>query len=488
IGVVTDYAIFYFSAFRRDLRTGKEPLDAARHAATTITPVVVVAGVTVAVGTAALLVAELELFQRLGPGLAVTVAVAALVASTFVPAAMAWLGRGVFWPRGIEVVEAERREPGWRRRLARVGVNRAVALVVLAVGVGGLVYVSLPIGDADVGANLIEDVPTGHEVERAAEAAATGFVPGIVAPGEVLVSAPGIGRDGAALDRLGSLIGEEPGIAAVLGPGRLPAGEDPGLFVSPEGNVARYAVFLADPPYSADAIDRMEALRERLPGLVEAAGFPDAEVAVAGDTMLAQEIVSTAEDDLIRIAIATVVIDLLLLALFLRSLVIPVVLLALSALGVLVAVATTSWVFTTFLGYDGLTFYVPFAVAVLLVAFGSDYNIFVVARIWSEARHRDLREAIVEGGSQAGSAIAAAGTVLAASFAMLALVPIGAFRQFALGMAVGVLVDTFFIRTVLLPAAIALLGRWSAWPGRDLEPAEVVSQPTEEPVPPAVRV
>jgi RND superfamily putative drug exporter len=103
---------------------------------------------------------------------------------------------------------------------------------------------------------------------------------------------------------------------------------------------------------------------------------------------------------------------------------------------------------------------------VLLVALGSDYNVFVAGRIWDEARRMRLREAIAVAAPQAARAVTVAGLALAASFALLAIVPLRSFREFAFVMAVGVLVDTFVVRTLLVPALTSLFGERAWWPGR----------------------
>ncbi len=124
------------------------------------------------------------------------------------------------------------------------------------------------------------------------------------------------------------------------------------------------------------------------------------------------------------------------------------------------------------LGDPELTYFVPLAAGVLLIALGSDYNIFLVGRIWSEAGRMPLREAIVAAGSGASHAISAAGLVLAASFAALALVPLVAFQQLAFVLSAGLLIDAFLVRSVLTPAVIALVGERSSWPsGRLAAPA-----------------
>jgi len=107
-------------------------------------------------------------------------------------------------------------------------------------------------------------------------------------------------------------------------------------------------------------------------------------------------------------------------------------------------------------GYDGLVCYVPVAVAVLLVALGSEYNVFVVGHIWDEARRQPLADAVATAVPRASRAIGTAGLALAASFALLALVPLDQFREIAAAIALGILLDTFIVRSLLVPALVIL--------------------------------
>ena len=151
---------------------------------------------------------------------------------------------------------------------------------------------------------------------------------------------------------------------------------------------------------------------------------------------------------------------------FLRALAAPLYLVASSVLGLAATLGLTTFFFQGLLGRDELTYYVPFAAAVLLVALGSDYNVFVAGRIWKEARWRRLHEAIAVATPSAAKAITVAGIALAASFGLLAIVPLDAFQEFAFVMVVGVLIDTFIVRSLLIPALTALVGERAWWPGR----------------------
>jgi RND superfamily putative drug exporter len=309
-------------------------------------------------------------------------------------------------------------------------------------------------------------LPAGSEPRVAAAAAARGFASGILSPTELFVSGGQLRGRTDALVRLQRLVERQPGVAAVVGPRELPPRIGLAAFVAADGSAARYAVVLADGPLSARAIEHLRALERRLPALLRTAGLGDATAELAGDTALAAQTVGQVERDIQRIAAAALAVNLVLLALFLRALVAPLYLVAASALSLAAAVGLTVLFFQGWLGHVDVTYYVPFAAAVLLLSLGSDYNLFVVGRVWQERRRLPLREALVFAVPRASATITVAGLTLALGFAMLALVPLLPFREFAFLMCVGVLLETFLVRTVLVPALIALVGDASWWPGR----------------------
>jgi RND superfamily putative drug exporter len=236
--------------------------------------------------------------------------------------------------------------------------------------------------------------------------------------------------------------------------------------IARDANAVRLAVIFDSDPLGAPAIHKLQALRDRLPRLLEAAGLAGPQVRIGGETAVAGETVESVLNDLKRIGLVALAVNLLLLAIFLRALIAPLYLVAVSVLGLAASLGLTTLVFQVVLGHDDLTYYVPFAAAVLLVALGSDYNVFVAGRIWEEARWMRLREAIAVATPAAAKAVTVAGLALASSFALLAIVPLRSFREFAFVMAAGVLLDTFVVRSLLVPALTSLFGEVSWWPGR----------------------
>lgn len=476
LGVVTDYAIFFLSGSQHSLRQGMGRLDAARTATAEFAPIVAVAGVTVAAGTASLLAAESSIFRAFGPGMALTVLVAVAVSVTLIPALLALLGRAAFWPSRPEAVAdpADIPGPGPARLVGgafRGGgivwlTRRPVALAVALGCTGALMLAAVPLRHLTLGVSFVPSLPSTSQPTVAAEAATQGFAEGILSPTVLLVEGESITAQVDGLSRLRELLEEDPGVAGVLGPGQNLLTEELGIVLARSGDAARFLIVLADEPLGATSIATFERLQETLPDLLDQAGLEGAETAFGGDTPLASLLTSSTRADLARIALAVLAVNLLLLVLFLRALVLPLYLLATSVLALGASLGLATWVFQDLLGHDGLTFYVPFAAAVLLVALGSDYNIFGVGHVWQVARTRPLRAAIIEAVPRTTRAINAAAITLAVSFGMLALVPLDPFRELAFVMGVGIVLDAVVVRTFLVPTLLVLFGRWSWWPGR----------------------
>ncbi len=472
-GVVTDYTLFFLSRFRRALEHHEGDGRAAARATTReLLPILTACGMAVAAGCAALLVARLGFLRAFGPGVAASVLIALVVSVTFVPAMCALLGARILWPRGAGVEErpSSRTQRVMTRVVARpwpVVVGCGIALALMASGILGL----------GLGNPLIRGLPGDSGPREAYRQAGAGIAPGVISPTVVIVEGPRVARLRPALARLQGMLERERGVAAVVGPGTNPSDRAFGAVLSPGQDAARYVVFPAADPLGDRAVTDLDHLVDRLPRLLAAAGLPTAQASVAGDTALVRETIQRAGGDVPRILPAVLLAVMLVLVLLLRALVAPLYLVVLALPAPLAALGLTVAFFEGVLGHGELTYFVPIAAGVLLVALGSDYNVFLVGRIWAEARTRPLPEAIVAGAVAASPAITAAGVVLAVSFAAIALVPVLAFAELAFMVATGLLVDAFLVRTLLVPAVIALVGERSGWPGHALRGGRVSVPP-----------
>jgi putative drug exporter of the RND superfamily len=500
LGVTTDYAVFFLDGMRDRLAQGIPRVRAARLATAEVTPVVIAAGLIVAGATASLAVARTEVLKAFGPGLAMTVLTAIVVSMTLGPALMAVFGGLMFRPLPARL---RRLGPGRRQgaaeavpphaglsnlgvRSVRLAATRPVALLIAAACTAGLLGAAWATRDLRLGSPLIGELPASSTTARASTAAADGFAPGILSPTEILVIGRGVTGQTAALDRLQRELAVQPGVAELAGPATLPNLADqlglpgsaglpgwPGVLGSDEavnpmlarsGDAARFVVVEKTDPLDATAISRVRQLQSHLALLGRSAGLSGVRFEVAGQTALISDSIGSIVADLGRVALAIMLVTLILLTLFLRSLLAPVYLLAASILAVFATLGLTVLICRDILRYDSLVYFVPFAAGVLLVSLGSDYNVFVVRRIWEEARRRPIPDAVAVAAPAASRAITTAGVALAASFAMLAVIPLEQFRQIAVTMAIGVLIDAIAVRSLLVPALVALFGRPGMWP------------------------
>jgi RND superfamily putative drug exporter len=472
LGIGTDYAVFYLTCFRAKALRAEPRVAAARATAAEISLIVLAGGLILAAGLGSLQVARVGFFRDLGPGLALTVLATLAVGLTFVPACLALFGRALLWPSlTVRAAPDEHRGPvvgRVRQRIAWLLTARPVAAFTAAVLAAVLGLGVWQLHRLHVGFTEVVGLPSDAQERVAGEAVARGFAPGMLGPTQVVVERPGVTADRAALDRFEGALARQPGVAAVVGPRELPLPARYGVAESPSGNAARLLVVLDRDPFGAPAIHRITLLQGRLRGLADASGLRGARVGLTGDTVLAQQTVSAMHADLVRIALVVLVMNAVLLGLFLRAIVAPLLLVAASGLAVAATLGITTFVFADLLGYGELTYWVPYAAGVLLVSLGSDYNVFVAGRMWQEARLRPLRDAIAVAAPRAAGAVRTAGLTLAVSFALLAIVPIRGFREFAFAMTLGVTLETFVVRSLLVPALIALVGYGSGWPGRAL--------------------
>jgi len=462
LGVVTDYSVLYYTGTRRRLAEGEGRFAAARATAATFGPIALVAGLVVAAGVATLSFGTLGFFRSFGPGMAVTVLAGLVMSVTFVPAMLALLGPWAFWPG----MRHEVRSAGGSRRIIRLVRRRSVAAL-LAVGVlAVLVAAASGVGSTRLGLALIRALPSSDHVEQAGAAAADGFAPGILAPTELLLREQGIAGRRAALRVLQQELAHEPHVRAVLGPAQQPSVRRLGLFLSQHGGAARFLLVFDAEPTDAPAVDALKQIQADTPRLLAHARLAGARVEWGGETALGVEADRAIVASSWRIAIAALVVNFIFLALFLRALLAPIYLLVAGAAALAATFGITTYVFQGLFGFGGLTYYLPVAIGVLLVSLGSDYDLFVVGRIWQEAQNRPLDEAVQVAAPRASRAIGVAGLAMALSFALLAIVPLQPFRVFAFAMAVGILLDALLVRSILVPSLIVAFGKAGFWPRR----------------------
>ena len=455
-GVGTDYALFLLSRTRQALEEGAGRVEAARVGVEKVGGVLLSSATVLVAAFVLLIFARLSLYQALGPGLAFALGLVFLVTLTLVPALLACLGPAAFGSRTPDRRASRTRGP----LLSRPGLTAGVLLVVLVAAASGVM--GLRIG-FDLLSNLPKDSPAAQgygELTRE-------FPGGIISPVNVVVRGGDLQKDDNLL-RLQSAMQTEPLrsgdlAAATFGPqyeGRVPGIQ----FLNQDGSAARILLVFYGAPYSAEALDQVGSLQAELPRLLDQAGLRDATGAVGGQTALAAAARDTSNADLVRLAPLVFAASFIVLALLLRTPVAPIYLLGATALSFGATMGIATVLFQNVLGQGGVVYYVPFALFLLLIALGSDYNIFIMAAIREEAENLPLNEAVPAALERTGSTINAAGLALAGSFFLLTLIPLQDFFQIGTATALGILLDAFVIRTLLVPSLALVVGPRGFWP------------------------
>jgi RND superfamily putative drug exporter len=435
-----------------------------RHSTVINSPIVFTAGAVVSFGVASLMLGTLGFFRSFGPGMAITVATGLLVSMLLVPAMLRLLGPAIFWPglrQGPPPVRL------WRERISHLATRKPVALLLAAGALAALGILASGLrGGLPLGLQLAQGLPSDNPVAVSARAAGQGFAPGVVAPTELLLRGTGIEHRRKALGRLETALEQQPHVAGVLGARDQPTQRRFGGAFAPRGGAARYAIIFDSDPTEAPAIRHLERLQRVLPSLLQRYGLGGVQAGWGGETALGVETVDATNTSLWRVIGVAFAVNFVFLLLFLRSLFAPLYLLLASMAALAATFGLTIYFFTDVLHDSGLPYYMPVAFSVLLLSLGSDYNIFVVGRIWKEADRRPLQDAVAAAAPRAGRAITVAGVALALSFAMLAIIPITPFAVMAFAMGAGILIDTFLVRTVLVPALVVVVGQAGRWPRR----------------------
>ena len=488
-GTGTDYVLFVSARFREELTRHPDKHEAMRRTMRGVGGAVASAGATILIASGALLFATLRSYQSLGPVIAIAVALMMLASLTLVPALLAIAGRRAYWPRqprlAPEGATGERAEQDWKRSIyGRIG---AVVLrrprVTLAVTSGVLALLILGLLAFRPTYDQLASLPADTESVRSFELLRGGFPAGELSPARVYVSLPP-GEQVLGPERLEQFdaltlgLAGHPAVADVSGPSRPfgtegPRGGPPGSaerFVSPDGGAARLEIVLVDNPFSDAALDVVPELRALAREEAAAAGLDPDAVLIGGDTAEAADTRTAGDRDslvvlpLILLAIGVV------LALLLRSAVAPLYLVATIAFTYFATLGLAVLVFVLVFDHAGIGPAVPFFLFVFLNALSVDYNIYLMSRIREEARRAPLREAVVRALSRTGPVITSAGLILAGTFSALMTLPLQDLLQLGFAVAAGVLIDTFVTRTLIVPAVVALAGRWNWWPSRLARP------------------
>lgn len=487
-GAGTDYCLFMVSRYREELAQGA---SAQRAVVTMMDQVGVVIASSAAVvigGFAVMGLAGFEMFRTIGPGMAVAVAVTLAAGLTFTPALMSIVRPQVlFWP-APELggpAAGPRSEPHFLWRRLGNWVGRA-PVAVFGAGIVALVIPLAALPSVNRTFEIDKDLPDSYDSVRGHEVVAERFDLSEMLPVYVVVNSPKDLSTGSGLEAVANLsegLARLDGVVRVRSatqPGGVPLplapdalAQDPEMapilpyFVSGDGSTTRLLVGVDSSPYSNVTYDRVGRIRDEAQRWAAASAPEGTTVLVGGASAEIADLTNAMDRDMPRVVFLVSIVSFVILALLLRSLVAPIYILAGIFLTVLTTLAVTGVIFQDVLDfrYDGVDWTVPLMLFVILVVLAADYSIFLMSRVKEEAETHGLREGVERGVTHTGGVISACGLILAGTFAALMATSIGSLIQMGFAISFGVLLDTFVVRPLLLPALTRILGRWAWWPG-----------------------
>lgn len=456
IGAATDYALLLTARFREELAASRDRVAAMRAALRRSLGPIVASGATVALGLLALLLSDLTNNRALGPVGAIGIACAVLSTLTFLPAVLILLGRSAYWPAKPKSATEKSAGQGVWTKIASL-VDRAPRKVWACTLIGLLACTAFAPTLQSKGVPLDEIFVNDAPSVAAQKTLGEHFPGGSGNPAVVIADADRVEQVTAAVDRTEG-VSSAAAVSKSGRPGAKAAGAGAGDLLVVDGRV-RIDATLEDAADSDAAKDTVARLRDA----VHAVNGADA--LVGGYTAQQYDTQRTAEDDRLLIVPVVLAIILVILIGLLRSLLMPVLLVATVALNFLATLGVSALVFQHVLGFSGTDSSVPLYGFVFLVALGVDYNIFLMSRVREESLRHGSREGVLRGLTATGGVITSAGVVLAATFAALGIIPLAFLVQIAFIVAFGVLLDTLVVRSLLVPALVRDIGPKAWWPG-----------------------
>jgi putative drug exporter of the RND superfamily len=529
LGAGTDYNLFLVFRVREHIRRGEAPKDAVVSALTKVGESITFSALTVVAALLSLLFATFQIYSTLGIPLAIGIAVALLAGLTLTPALLAIFGKAAFWPTRNRVGATS--TGVWGKIATRILKRPAVALATGVVIFGALAtFVTGYVGGGFGGSTT---APAGTDSAAGATLQSKYFPSTSANPTELIyklstpvwdnpaplvaaeqqLKASGVFTTVAGPLNPGGTVSISPAqysglhqvVSSAIPSGELPPTMPPAVaqalqpvagnnaaeayqlyrattnFVSPDGKTIQFLTGLsAGEASTTAAMNATPAIRTEAAKVAPALHATDN--GVLGQAPIFYDISSISNSDLGTVIPIAIIVIGILLALVMRSLVAPLYLIASVAVSYFAALGTAVLIFIKIGHSGGITFILPFLLFIFLLALGEDYNILVMTRIREEAHKMSLKEAVSKALGITGTTVTSAGIVLASAFAVFAVVG-GAsggsqIRDVGLGLVLGILMDTFVVRTVLVPCTCVLLGRWNWWPSKltiDSPEAESVS-------------
>ncbi|MCH1625235.1 MMPL family transporter [Ferdinandcohnia quinoae] len=460
--VLTDYSLFVFSRYREELKRHATKFEAMSEAMHYVSEPILFSGGTVLLAMLTLFVTVFEPYNHFAPVFSVAVVVILFAGLTLIPSIFALLGRKAFWPFVPKVKESSSRKEGFWSKMSKQVMKKPALL-------GGVLLIILLIGAFNFTSmkysfNLLNSFPEDISSRQGFELLEDHYPAGELAPVTVILHSDSeISVDQEFLEKVNVLskeLSSQSGVSSVSpnmidNATKLPRG-----YLAETNKAIKFQIILNNNPYDLEALETVQKLRDSGEKLLEKSGFASGvQLHFAGQTAGQLDVKQMNERDMTLLFSIVTVLLTLMLGFQTKSILMPVLMMGTILLSYFASMGFGWWIFEHLMGYDAISYRLPVYTFIFMVALGIDYNIMLVSRIREEAAKHPWREAVGKGVALTGGVISSAGLILAATFAVLMTQPLQELFLFGFTMAMGILLDTFLIRGIFLPAVLILTHR-----------------------------
>ncbi|MDQ0268198.1 MMPL family transporter [Cytobacillus purgationiresistens] len=465
--VLTDYSLFVFSRYREALRRNVSKYGSMQEAMHHVSEPIFFSGGTVLLAMLTLFFTVFEPYNHFAPVFSIAVVIILLAGLTLIPSIFALMGRKAFWPFVPKMEETKVEKNHFWNRVSKQVVKRpswfaGILLIVFLIGAFNFSTINYSF-------NLLKSFPEDISSRQGFELLEENYPAGQLAPVTILLASTDSVTPGEEVlqkvKRMVDQLQSQSGVSSVSPEltDEMVSGEEnlPRNFAAKSNKAYRLQLILDNNPYDEEALDTVENLRELEGDILKDAGFTsgDYELHIAGQTAQQLDVRTMNSRDMIVLLSVVTVLLTLVLGIQTKSFLLPVLMMSTILLSYFASLGFSWWIFENILGYDAISYRLPVYTFVFMVALGIDYNIMLVSRIREQAKHLPWTEAVGRGVSLTGGVISSAGLILAATFAVLMTQPLQELFLFGFTMALGILLDTFIIRGLFLPAILIITKR-----------------------------
>lgn len=476
-GAGVDYSLLFISRYKEYLRTCQSAKKAFILALDTSFGAIVASAATTAAGLGTLCLARFGVFRDVGPAIVLALVAAGVASISLVPALVAIIGPRLFWPRceSCDRARAGARDEDRRWKWLADRVTRQPALVLLLT-LAALVAPAVQGGTLSWSFDAHSSLPARYSASRGMDIIRRRWSVGQISQAKVLVVSPRpqpVQEWMSTSARIVSALRGTVGLSDIRGLTAPLGARDSGLanvaaillggnevrsqFISPDSRAMWFSAELADAPQSSEAMASVDRVRSTIERTLARAGFA-AQIHLSGATAETMDLRDVTQSDFRRLSLLSLFVILLIVAALLRDVLLSVFMVAATVVGYLATLGLTAWVFGL-LGSPGVDWEVEVFLFIVMVAVGQDYNLFFAVRLAQESRRLDVAAATGRALVHTGRVISSCGVIMAATLGSMVVGEIKMLQQLGFALGLGMLIDTFVVRPLLLPSFIVLARR-----------------------------